>query len=64
MVTIKGRWRFADEAKTIGCGERGVNILIGRKWVRITERATGSRVKLRKSIYEELAPRRLLSVEA
>lgn len=60
MMSIKARWRFADEAPRIGCGERGVNVLVGRKWVRIVERSTGNRVKLPVEVFEKLKPRRMV----
>lgn len=48
---------FHDEAPKIGCGWRRCNIEVGRKWVRITERATGARVRLPKSRLQTLKPR-------
>lgn len=45
---IKADVYFQDEAPRIGCGWRRCNVMIGRKWIRITERATGKRAKLPK----------------
>jgi len=42
---IEQRIYFMDEAPRIGCGYRDCTVKIGRRWVRITERATGKRAR-------------------
>jgi hypothetical protein len=62
LNTINGRWRFSDELGRIPCGERGVEIMIGRKWVRFVELATGRRSRLSRSRYEQVKDARLLRI--
>lgn len=47
-MTYTANIYFEDEAPRIGCGWRYCNIEIGRKWARVTERATGKRVRFPK----------------
>ena len=51
MPAIKADCYFQDEAPRIGCGWRRCNVVIGRKWIRITERATGKKAKLPMALY-------------
>ena len=60
MKKIKTRYRFANEAPRIGCGERGVYIERGRKWVVITECATGARCRLPLAVFEKVKERRVV----
>ncbi len=55
MIRKRMRLIFQDEAPRIGCGERGVNIRLGRKYVYVTERASGIKVKMPIRSFEQLA---------
>ena len=61
-MMIHARWRFVDEPR-IGCGERGVVIRVGHKWVRFTEKASGRTTKVRREIYDLTKPLRLIELE-
>lgn len=51
---LVARIYFHDEAPRIGSGIRGCTILVGRKWVRVVENATGVRVRFKKDKFADL----------
>jgi hypothetical protein len=59
-MLFKGRWRFADEIGRIPCGERGVTIRVGRKWVRFIELATGRTCRVARAQFERTKDARLI----
>lgn len=56
------RYRFADEAPRIGCGERGVIITRGHKWTRFEECATGRRAKMTTVVFDRVKDARLIKI--
>ena len=58
-MLIKARWKFVDEPR-IPCGERGVTIRVGHKWVRFTETASCRTSKVRREIYDLTKPGRFI----
>lgn len=51
MTPVKADVYFQDEAPRIGCGWRRCDVIVGRKWIRIIERATGRKAKLPMFLY-------------
>lgn len=49
---------FQDEAPRLGCGWRRCAVKVGRKWVRLVERATGYRQKLPLKTFAQLTRQR------
>lgn len=46
MKTYRADIYFQDEAPRLGCGWRRCEVKIGRRWLRLTECATGRRQRL------------------
>lgn len=63
-MKIKARWRFADEAPRIGCGERGVVITLGPRWAQFEQCSNGKRGRIPAVIYDRLKDERLIRIEA
>ena len=59
-MIFNGRWRFVDEVGRIPCGERGVAVRVGRKWVRFTESATRRTARVSRAQFERTKSRRLI----
>jgi hypothetical protein len=66
-MKFHARWLFVDEPR-IPCGERGVIVQVGPKWVRFRdiafEKATGTRrtAKVRREIYDLTKDLRLIRI--
>lgn len=56
-MTFKTQMYFTDDVPKFYCGMRGVEIKIGRKWVRILEPATGRKARIRMSHWERIKHR-------
>ncbi len=54
--TIAAQVYLEDEAPRIGCGWRTLNVTVGRKWIYLQERATGTRARLPIRLLDKLKP--------
>ena len=48
MKKFRADLYFADQHRRMACGWRRCTVQVGRRWLRITEDATGTRIKLAK----------------
>lgn len=60
-MTFRAQMFFTDDIPKFYCGMRGVEISIGRKWVRITEPATGRRARISMIRWERVKHRATVS---
>lgn len=56
-MTFKAQMFFTDDIPQFYCGRRGVEIKVGRKWVRIYEPATRKRARISMKRWERVKHR-------